>query len=166
MNKNSFFEKIAGFIYKRYIAILISGLILLVLSVLSIMKFTVIKTNFKDMLRKNNPTLKEFNRISDKFKSADNVLIMLEGKKQQMIKFSEYFVKKIQNDPELKKYIKKIEYKIDRNFLIKKGLLLSKVNDLRSMKYMYEKMGFLGFFTGINRSFANSYSSVNTHHYS
>ncbi len=164
MDKFNFFEKLAHFTVKRYKAVLITTAVFLVLSLVSIGKFTKIKTNFKDMLRKNNAKLEEFNRITDNFSSADNVLIMLEGKTEKMTRFAEYFVKQIEHDKKLKKYIKKIEYKIDRKFFINKGLLLSKVNDLRSMKFMYEKMGFLGFFTGINQSFANSYSSVNTHH--
>ena len=47
--------------------------------------------------------------------------------------------------------------------MLEKGLLLSKKEDLKALKHLVKAYGFLGFFTGINKSFEDSYSIVDTH---
>ncbi len=161
-HSNTLFEKLTNVIVKHHKSILSATLILFILSIFAITNLMSMKTNWKDLLHDSNPRVVEFKKIIKNFQSASNVTLALEGTTKSIRTFSEVLVNKLNHDKDLKKYIRRITYKVNRKFFKKYGLLLAKKNDLTSQKYFFKKLGFYGFFHGINRSFENSFSEIST----
>ena len=97
MNKDRFFKLLSDFVYKRHKLVIVISILALGLAVLSIAKYTNVKTNIKDLLGNKNIRLKAFNEINKKFKSASTVLVVIEGEKIEMISFCLKLVKKIKS---------------------------------------------------------------------
>ncbi len=157
------FKPLASFVSKKFKLIVIFTFILVILSIVYISTNLEMKSNWKDFLNENDRTVIETNKIVNIFRSDSNISIVVKGKKENTIRFTEALIEKIKSNESLKNKIRSIDYKMNRDFLLKYGFLLQKTEDIRSTLFLFQKLGLIGTFSGINRYFENSYSEVSTH---
>lgn len=151
--QKKFFSKLAEFVVSRYRTLLIvSAILTLIFGGLS--GSLELKMSFKELMPQSHPTVKEYNKIIDNYSAASNIIISAIGKENELKQFADEIAPKVRA---LKKYIKRVNYKINRPFFEKHGFMLTKAKDLKNGHKMYRDLGLLPFITEINNNFESTY---------
>ncbi len=142
-----------------------------------------IKTNFSDSLPENDPMAMEFQRILDEFTSSSNTMMVIKGPAESIKAFAEELAPRIEKidasmwhrsesaavawarkklklekkKPEAKPLVRRVDYKIDMDFIRQHALMLVKARDLENMEGMYKDLGLVPFLTAINDNFEKTY---------
>lgn len=132
----------------------ISGLfILIVLSVISASDLQM-DMRWSDMLPEGDPMAQEFERIINEYKSASTILIVVQGDEQRIKGFADRIAPRIE---ELKEYIERVDYKLDKEFFSNHGFMLAETQDLETMQEMFGNLNLVPFFDNINDNFEREY---------
>ncbi len=113
-----------------------------------------LKMNFKDLMPQFDPTVKEYDNIVENYNAASNIIIGAQGKEEELKKFTEELAPKIKN---LKGYVNRVDYKLNKEFFKKHALMLTKETDLKNSKQMYEDISLLPLIIAINNNFEKTY---------
>lgn len=113
-----------------------------------------IKANMKDLMPQGHPTVQGYNHMTENFEAASNVIITAIGKQGDLKKFAEDVAPQIEN---LDKYVYRVIYKVNRDFLGKHALMLLKTKNLKTAVSSYEHLGLKGYINGINDNFEETY---------
>lgn len=151
--KGELLKKLAELISKNYIKVCIGIIISLIVS-LMLASNLKLKMQFKNMMPQNHPTVKEYDKIINNYSSASNIILAANGDEKELKSFVDEIV------PEIKKMddrIKRIDYKIDKEFIENHGMLLTKKNYLKNSKDQYKSLLLPDFLESINNSFEKTY---------
>ncbi|MCD4695945.1 MAG: MMPL family transporter [Bacteroidales bacterium] len=153
--KEKVFQWIATLAIKRAWFVLLVSVILFIVSA-DLAGRLELKMNFKDLMPQDHPTVLEFNNIIDHFQGASTVIVGAIGEEEDLIQFVTELAPEIES---LKSHIKRVEYKVNQNFIGEHGFMLTKAKDLKTAAGTYEDLGLIPFLTGINNSFEETYIS-------
>ena len=134
-----------------------SGLILLVVTLgLGFMAFQLkLSTAMTNLMPQDDPMVQEFDRVMEEFAGAASMLVVAEGDEQALVTFAERVAPQIEA---IKDYVKKVDYKLPRDFLTKHALMLMKAEDLKNNHPLFEDPNVVGFLTNLNNSFEREYT--------
>jgi hopanoid biosynthesis associated RND transporter like protein HpnN len=110
--------------------------------------------HFKNLMPQNEPIVQEFNQIIDEYSTASMIIIAARGKEQELKHFADDIVPKIKD---MKKYVQRVDYKLDRNFFLKHGFMLQKVDDLKNTKDIYKNLSLTPLIGNLNNNFEKEY---------
>jgi len=111
-----------------------------------------------DLMPQDDPMVQEFDRIMEEFAGAASMIVVAEGDEQALVTFAERVARRIEA---LKEYVKKVDYKLPRDFLTKHALMLMKAEDLQNNHTLFEDPNVVGFLTNLNNSFEREYTGSN-----
>ena len=114
----------------------------------------VIKANMKDLMPQSHPTVKGYNDMTENFEAASNVIITALGETDDLKRFADEVAPKIEK---LDRYVYRVSYKVNRDFLKKHALMLIKTKNLKTAVSSYEHLGLKGYINGINDNFEETY---------
>jgi predicted RND superfamily exporter protein len=131
---------IAELVIRRHKVIVVIGAILAVLSVAAMSRIqikTQIKTQIKDMVSADNPKVKSFDEMTDRFTGSSAVIVLVEGPdKTAMIAAAEELGERIRGSPEAMRYVRNIDLKSDMDFFADWSLLMRKPRDIETSAMM------------------------------
>jgi len=151
--QKKFFTKLAQFVLNQYRLLIIISVILTFICA-GLASTLKMKMSFKELMPQSHPTVKEYNKIIDNYSAASNIIIGAIGTENELKQFADEIAPQIKT---LKKYIKRVNYKINRKFFEKHGFMLTKTKNLKNSKDMYRDLGLLPFLTEINNNFESTY---------
>ena len=128
----------------------------IILSIVGLYMGSKLKVTMRwsDLLPTNRPSVKEFNKIIEKYKSASTVIVAVEGVDRENIEnFVEDYVKKIKRH----KLIKRIDYIIDTTFYLNHGLMIMKTKDLKNSTDLFKTTDFVDFVKNLNHTMEKTY---------
>ncbi len=148
---------LASFVIRYHKVIPGIALVLFVLSIIAAGTIEV-KTQMKDLLPEDNPQVKAFEEVNDRFHGGTVVMITIEGSdRQEMIACAEAYAKEVQANPRLMSFVHTIDLKLDREFVSTWGLLLQEAEDLEQTRDTFSALNLLPFLTSLNDSFERTY---------
>jgi uncharacterized protein len=154
-------ERVLGFIGKYVIhhnkLILIFSV---ALAAVSIYFFTGIRSNTRinDMLSKGNPRVVAYDELTADFGGASLIITLEGGTKKRMAVAAEDLVAAMKAKPSLNRYIRAVQLKLDKDFVLDWGLLLQKPEDIRRMRKLFAKTSILPFVAGLNENLEAAYT--------
>ena len=113
-----------------------------------------LKMSFKDLMPQSHPTVVEYNKIIENYQSASNIVIGATGDKDSLKRFVEEIVPELES---MNRYIKRVDYKINKDFFENHGFMLMKSKDLKNSHDMYSDIGLVPFITSMNDAFEETY---------
>ncbi len=142
-----------------------------------------IKTSFADSLPANDPMALEFQRILDEYTSSSNSMVVIKGPEADIKAFAEELAPRIeridtgmwqkpknplvawlrhklgreQEAPPPELLVKRVDYKLDMDFIRRHALMLVKARDLANMQGMYKDLNLVPLLTAINDNFERTY---------
>ena len=128
-----------------------------VLSLLSIYnaKHLRLSMRWSDLLPTTDPKVQEYDRIIKEYKSASNSILVVQGNEKDIKRFAENIAPRIAR---LTKYVERVDYKIDSDFLKRHGLLLTKTKDLKNNVDLFKDLNLVPLLTAINDNFEKTYT--------
>ncbi|MBI9099475.1 MAG: MMPL family transporter [Spirochaetaceae bacterium] len=139
----------ALFLQRRKIPLLITVALLGILSFFSTGSIEM-KTRIEDMLPEDNPIVKSYTAIGDEFNTSSILLTVEDGTPEEMGRVADELVALLKDDHDLAANFRAVRTKMDRDFMIDKGFLLSEMEDLKDFKNMTENPALLPFLTSLN----------------
>lgn len=113
-----------------------------------------LEMQFKNLMPQDHPMVQEFNQILDDYHTASMIIIAAKGAEQELKPFADELVPEIRA---MKDDIRRVDYTMEREFILEHGLMLQKADDLENMKGMYEDLSLLPLLTHLNDSFEKEY---------
>lgn len=113
-----------------------------------------------DLLPSKSEKTVQYNKVINEFVTATSIVVVVEGEEEEIKDFAEVIVPEIKlvTDPKDGKfYTKRIDYKLDIDFIKDHGLMLTKADNLQNMKELYQNPNLVPLFTNINNSFEKEY---------
>jgi predicted RND superfamily exporter protein len=114
-----------------------------------------ISTRWSDLLPKNDPLVEEFESIVEEFTSTANSILVVWGPEEKIKEFADHVVPQIE---ELDSLVKRVDYKIDEEFIRRHGFMLTKTKDLKNMVEVFEDLDLVPFLRNINDNFEKTYT--------
>ncbi|UCC38851.1 MAG: MMPL family transporter [Candidatus Aminicenantes bacterium] len=115
---------------------------------------------WSDLLPSEDRRTIQFNKIIDEFVSATSIILVVEGQEERIKSFAEEVVPEIRllvDSKDDTPFIKRIDYKLEIDFLKQHGLMLIKEDDLKNMKDVYKNPNLVPLVTNINNSLEKEY---------
>jgi predicted RND superfamily exporter protein len=113
-----------------------------------------ISTRWSDLLPKNDPLVEEFESIVEDYTSTANSILVIWGPEDDIKAFAEYVVPQIER---LDSLVKRVDYKIDEEFIRRHGFMLTKTKDLKNIVKVFEDLNLIPFLRHINDNFEETY---------
>lgn len=110
--------------------------------------------HIKDLMPESHPMVQEFNRITDDYSTASIIIVAAKGDEQELKQFADEIAPKIRA---LTQYVKRVDYKLERDFFLKHGLLLEKAKDLKNNKDLFSDLSPISWLRHLNDSFEKTY---------
>lgn len=138
---------------------------LLIVAVLTII-FGALASRFKitmrwsDLLPSKDRRTVQFNKIINEFASATSVVVVVQGEEDRIKDFAEEAVPLIKDlvDPkDNKPFVKRVDYKLEVDFMKRHGLMLIKADDLRNLKDVFKDPNLAPLLENINNSLEKEY---------
>ena len=143
------------FAYRRAGTVLII-IVLLTAGLATISPKLEMTTRWVDMMPEHDPMTVEFNNILDKYSSASNVVVVVQGEEDKIKAFAERLAPQV---AELTDLVKRVQYKVETDYLSEHGFMLIKENDLKDQVDIYRDLNLIPFMTAINDNFEKEYIS-------
>lgn len=154
---SNLWTRVAEFVIKHHKGIVMATVILVALSIISAGNIQV-TTKMKDMLPADNHQVQMMDEVDQHFSGGTSLFITIEGDDQEaMVACAEALVEEVEAKAELRKYIRTLNLKLDKDFVTKWGFLLQEVDDLSDSKELFTQVNLLPFLTGVNDSFEETY---------
>lgn len=147
--KNEKWRIYTEFLYTRRHLLLVTACVLGVLSFFSIGSIEM-KTRIEDMLPGDNPIVESYTAIGDEFNTSSILLTVEEGSREEMAVAADELVELLKADAQLYRNFRAVRTRMDRDFIIDKGLLLTEIEDLEDYRAMTENPALLPFLTTLN----------------
>ena len=115
---------------------------------------------WSDLMPENHQHTKQFNHILKEFASASNIILVAKGAPEKTKAFAEAVVPGIKTlvDPsDNLKFTKRIDYKLETNFIKDHGFMLIKEADLNNTKEFFTDPNLTPLLRNINNSFEKEY---------
>jgi predicted RND superfamily exporter protein len=127
---------IAELVIRRHKVIVVIGAIVAVLSVMAASRIEI-KTQIKDMIAADNPKVKSFDEMTERFTGSSAVIVLVEGPdKTAMIAAAEELGERIRGSPAAMRYVRNIDLKSDTDFFADWSLLMRKPEDIETSAMM------------------------------
>ncbi len=138
---------------KRAGMMLIGILILTVIAggLASRLKLTM---HFKNLMPQNHPMVQEFNQVIDDYSTASMIIIAATGEEKDLKQFADEIAGKV---AALKESIKRVDYKLERDFILKHGLKLQKAKDLKNSRDLFKDLNLLPWLRHLNDNFEKTW---------
>ena len=143
-----------GKLSARYPGRLAAAAILVILGVSTLASNLKITTRWADLLPTHDPLVQEFNKIIEEYTSSSNSIMVVIGPEDKIKSFADEVAPEIRS---LEDYVKRVDYKIDEEFVRDHGFMLVKSKDLEKSISIYEDLNLIPFLTHINDSFERTY---------
>ncbi|MFC1567102.1 RND family transporter, partial [bacterium] len=153
LKRDDLLKKWGAFIAKYPKLILMFGFIILVLAGFLASKLTM-ETSWSDMLPQNDPMVREFDDIMHEYTNATNTMLVVEGDEERIKEYAHFIAPKLKA---LTEYVKRVDYKIEEEFIKNHALMLSKAKDIESIKNMFSNLGLVPLLRSINDNFEKEY---------
>jgi hopanoid biosynthesis associated RND transporter like protein HpnN len=157
MSKTGFREKTLsrwGELSAKYSFLILAIFIIVTIFSLILAMDLRISTRWSDLLPKNDPLVEEFESIVEDYTSTANSILVVWGPEDDIKTFAEYVVPQIE---ELDSLVKRVDYKIDEEFIRRHGFMLTKTKDLKNMVKVFEDLDLTPFLRHINDNFEETY---------
>ncbi|MFC2156890.1 RND family transporter [Acidobacteriota bacterium] len=116
---------------------------------------------WSDLLPSHDPRTLEFNKIVDEFKTATNMIVVVQGEEQDIKRFADELAPKLRDakDPEHENraVVQRVDYKAEIEFLSNRGLMLIKKDDLVNLKDVFTNPNLPELLTNLNDSMEKEY---------
>jgi predicted RND superfamily exporter protein len=120
---------------------------------------------WSDMLPKGDKRTEEFDRILEEFVSASSIVVVVQGEEQRIKEYADYFAPLVLEplpvpsgeEGETNLYARRVDYKIEEEFLRSHAFMLMKASDLENMQDIFEDPNLVRLLTNINDSFEKGY---------
>ena len=147
----------ASFVVRHKKIIPLIALVLIVLSIFAAGRIRI-KTEFKDLLPKDNPKIESYQEVNDRFSGGEKIIVVVEGlQREEMQRAADEFARRIRSDQQLMNYIRSLNVKADRQFVEQWGLLLQESDDLERSQELYQSGNLLDFVRSLNNSMEAEY---------
>ncbi|MEE9169096.1 MAG: MMPL family transporter [bacterium] len=110
--------------------------------------------HFKNLMPQEHAMVQEFNRVIDDYSTASMIIIAARGEESELKRFADELVPKVEAMTE---YIKRVDYKLEREFFLEHGFMLQKAKDLRNSKDIFQDLSLLPWIRHLNDSFEKTY---------
>jgi predicted RND superfamily exporter protein len=117
---------------------------------------------WSDLLPSKDRRTISFNKIINEFVSATSIVVVVQGEEERIKAYAEDVVPKIKLtvDPKDKKpFIRRVDYKLETEFIKNHGLMLIKADDLENMKDVYKNPNLVPLIANISNSLEKEYVS-------
>ncbi len=111
-------------------------------------------TRWSDLLPEHDPLVREFNTIIDEYTGTSNSILVLIGQEDKMKAYANEIVPEIEK---LDEYVKRVDYRLDVEFIREHGFMLTKSSDLEKSVDTYKDLNLIPLLTHINDSFERMY---------
>jgi predicted RND superfamily exporter protein len=119
---------------------------------------------WSDLLPSGDKRTVQFNKIIEEFKSSTSIIVLVQGEEQRMKQFADELAPLLlqSSDPENDfKYINRVDYKTEINFLRNHGFMLIKEKDLKNVKDIFTDPNLSGLLFNLNNSMEKEYIGDN-----
>ena len=123
-----------------------------------------ISPKWSDMLPKGDKRTIEFDRILEEFTSASSIVVVVQGEEARIKAFADSLTPRLLqplpvpgNESEKQRYVRRVDYKQEVDFIRDHGFMLMKASDLRNLQDVFENPNLIPLFTNINDSFEKEY---------
>ncbi len=114
---------------------------------------------WSDLLPSDDPRTVEFDRVIRNFVSSSSVILVVQGKEQDIQEFAETLVPRIRElqDEEGKSYVQRINYKREVEFMRNNGLMMIKSDYLENISDIFQASNFPMLIRNLNNSLEKEY---------
>jgi predicted RND superfamily exporter protein len=113
---------------------------------------------WSDLLPSGDRRTIQFNKIIDEFVSATSLVVVVQGEEEKIKAFADSLAPKIlEARDEDKKLFRRVDYKVEVDFLKKHGLMLVKEDDLENLKDIFTDPNLSGLLFNLNESMEKEY---------
>ncbi len=114
---------------------------------------------WSDLLPSDDPRTVEFDRVIRNFVSSSSVILVVQGKGQDIQEFAETLVPRIRElqDEEGKPYVQRINYKREVEFMRNNGLMMIKSDYLENISDIFQASNFPMLIRNLNNSLEKEY---------
>ena len=113
-----------------------------------------LEMQFKNLMPQDHKMVQEFNDVVDNFSTATMIIVAAKGEEKELKMFADELAPKLR---EMKKYVQRLDYKVEKDFFLKHGMMLQKVKDLKNSLDIYKDLSLLPFITHLNDNFEKTY---------
>ena len=110
--------------------------------------------HFKNLMPQDHPMVQEFNRIVDDFSSASQIIVAATGNEVELKAFADDLAPRLAT---LTQYVRRVDYRLERDFHLRHGLMLTKARDLDNTKVLFTDLSLLPWLSHLNDSFEKTY---------
>ena len=102
----------------------------------------------------NHPMVKEFNQVIDDYDTASMIIIAAQGNEQDLKNFADNIAVKV---AALDKFINRVDYKLERDFILTHGFKLQKEKDLKNSRDLFKDLSLLPWLKHLNDNFEKTW---------
>ncbi|MGD8778729.1 MAG: MMPL family transporter [Ignavibacteria bacterium] len=114
------------------------------------------KMHFKNLMPEEHPMVQEFDRVVDNFSTAAMIVVAATGDEEELKSFADELVPKLKL---MDQYIKRVDYKLEKEFYERYGFMLEKAKNLKNSKEIFSDLSLLPMLEHINDNFEKIYIS-------
>ncbi len=123
-----------------------------------------ITPKWSDMLPKGDKRTIEFDRILEEFTSASSIVVVVQGEEARIKAFADSLAPRLLQplpvpgeESERKRYVRRVDYKQEVDFIRDHGFMLMKASDLENLRDVFEDPNLVPLLTHINDGFEKEY---------
>jgi len=113
-----------------------------------------LSTRWSDLLPLDDPKVQEFDKILKEYSTASNSLIVVKGDEKKIKAFADDIVPRIKD---LGENVKRIDYRMNKEFFKNHGMMLTKARDLKDMADVFKDLNLIPLLKHINDNFEKTY---------
>ena len=113
-----------------------------------------LKMHFKNLMPQGHAMVEEFNRIVDDFSTATLIIVAATGEEEELKRFADELAPQV---AAMEEYVQRVDYRLEREFLLEHGFALQKVKDLKNSKEIFRDLNLLPWLRALNDSFEKTY---------
>ena len=151
--RERFLIKLAQLAEKRT-AIMIIVFVIITLLAGALSEQLKLEMHFRNLMPQSHPMVEEFNKIVDEYSTASMIIIAALGEEQELKQFADDLAPQVKA---LSNYVQRVEYKIEKDFFLKHGFMLTKAKDLKNNKDIFSDVSLLPWLKHLNGSFEKTY---------
>ncbi|GAB4339229.1 MAG: MMPL family transporter [Calditrichia bacterium] len=110
--------------------------------------------HFRNLMPQDHPMVQEFNKIIEDYETASMIIVAAIGPDSLLRPFAEELAPKLKG---LTQYLKRVDYRLEKEFYKNHGLMLQKTSDLKKSREIYGDGRLLPLLTHLNNSFERLY---------
>ena len=139
----------------KYPGRVIIGAIIITVAAMYISKDLGMSMLWSDLLPEDNPQVEEFEKILDEYDSASNSIVVINGPETSIKRFADELAPQLRA---LDEDVKRVSYKIEKDFVMNHGFMLTKEKYLKDMTGMFKDFSLAPMLTALNDNFEKVYT--------